>query len=130
MRFKNYLQEMPVFDTPVDIQCPFEGHTGGPINGSNKEFSYDTLSEGFSDSEYRKRMFKVFTPVNPTGIAPMICRKDHKMFMYNVDKNIAYKAETPEDVAFCEAYLEVTQGTRFRDRNGHLFNIDQIEILK
>jgi hypothetical protein len=130
MRFKKFLDEMPTFDLPKDIACPFEGHSGEPINGNNRNYSYDTVSEAFLDKEYKQRMFKAFTPVRPSGIAPLICRKDHKMFMYNVDENIAYKAQTPEDIKFCEAYLEVTRGERFHDRNAGLFDFDRIEILK
>ena len=88
MKFKQFIDEMPLFTHSVDLECPFSGHNGPPINAS-KGFVFDSLSELF-DGEYKKRMVMAYTMIKPSGIVPLICVHDMKVFMWNtvsINKN-------------------------------------------
>jgi hypothetical protein len=130
--FKKYLQlnEMPLFMYDGDIQCPFNGHRGSPINGNKSEFRYDVLSESFgAGSDYQKRIFNAYKPKQPYGIVPNICRNDMKVFMWNVNTGETYAAKTEDDINFCDKFVEVMKSERSRDRNANLFDFERIARL-
>ena len=129
MGFKKFIKEMPLFSHPEDLECPFSGHQGPPINAS-KGFGFDSLSEAFT-GEYQKRMAKGYTMMNPTGIVPLICIHDMKVFMWNTDTDETYAPQTSEDIAFCNEYIQVMKSERSQDRNAEPFRgrFDEIDRL-
>ena len=133
-KFINFLKESPLFMYDGRIECPYKDHKGGPINGGDNFFRFDSLSELFGkDSEYQKRMFHAYKPNNPTGKVPLLCRKDMKVFMWNVDEDTTYAARRVDDIDFCNKFIEVMKSDRSKDRNSELlgprFDFDAISLL-
>jgi hypothetical protein len=130
MRFKKFLLEFPIFTRPETFPCPYKGHGDEFINGKDPKHQYDVMAEGLPKIEnYQQKMAFAFRTKDPHGIAPFICSRDNKMFMLDVDNNIAYAPVSKEDIEFCKAYLLVAKSDRFRDRNSTIFDIDKISIL-
>ena len=116
MGFKNYLKENPYLPM-IDIACPYVHHQGGPINGSKDEYGYDAIAEVIKDNAFNQRMNAVYNfGNNKFGDAPVICRSDMKVFMWDGKKN-TYAPTDPEDIKMCETFIEALNSEKSKDRN-------------
>ena len=115
--------------------CTHYGETRGDGTDIEKQVfipdgKYHTLAEAF-EGEYAKRMNKGYTMMSPSGLVPLICIHDMKVFMWNVDTGETYAPTSSEDIDFCNVFIQVMKSERSQDRNAEPFRgrFDEIERL-
>lgn len=127
-RFKKYLLESEEFADPRKIECPFIGHLVSDISSKKQTFKFFTMKHLFSD-EYASRINQGYSEFSPTGIVPLICCYDMKVFMWDADNNTTHAPETEDEINFCNEFIRVMKSPESLEKNANNFDFDKIAIL-